>query len=102
MWGLWYHHALSVRLCEPFDRVSWNSAEGYAIERYFKIVTFYPVTSIFPKMANVQTSEVDEKLVPVNVEPWTVKISNHGNHTILVWRLKIPYLCKGSIFGHIV
>jgi hypothetical protein len=32
-------------------------------------VTFNPVALTFPKMSYVQTSEVDVKLAPVNMEP---------------------------------
>jgi hypothetical protein len=39
-------------------------------------------------MADVQTSEEDGKLAPVNVGWWKVKFANHGNQTILVCHLK--------------
>jgi hypothetical protein len=42
-------------------------------------------------MADVQTSELDAKLWPVNVGPRRVKFGNHGNHAIIAWQLQ-PYL----------
>jgi hypothetical protein len=46
-------------------------------------------------MADVQPSKMAAKLAPVNVETWSVKFDNNGNHTILMWLLS-PYLCNNG------
>jgi hypothetical protein len=45
------------------------------------------------EMAEVQSSEVDDKPVPVSLGLLRVQFGNHGNQTIVVWKLK-PYLCN--------
>jgi hypothetical protein len=42
---------------------------GHAIEGNLEAVHFNPVSSTIPNMADVQTSEVDAKLAPVNMGP---------------------------------
>jgi hypothetical protein len=44
-------------------------------------------------MADVQNPQVDAKHAPVNVGASRVKFGNHGNHTILLWKLN-PYVCN--------
>jgi hypothetical protein len=47
-------------------------------------------------MEDIQTSEVNVKLTPVNVWKLRVRFSNHGNQTILVSQLKPTCAAMGA------
>jgi hypothetical protein len=65
---------------------------------------FYSHCFNSPKMANVQTSEVNTKHLPIKVEAWRVKVGKNGNQTFLrnSWTNTCSTICPtfGPLFNH--